>query len=52
MISQDIKDLRIQPPKTETPLAHMTVGTFEVRTADFVRWIDVPTTAALVGNKR
>lgn len=50
-ISNDIQNLQIQPPQTETPLTHMSICTFEISTPCLlVRW-DIPAAAALVGDQ-
>lgn len=50
--SHDIQNLQIQPPHTKTPLIHMPIRTLKIRASRLLIERDIPTTAALVGNKR
>lgn len=48
--SNQIQYLNIQPPRTETPLALMTIGALKVSAAGFDLWRGIPASAAFVGD--
>lgn len=52
MLSSNRKNLQVQSPKTEIPLASVAIGALEVSTPDLCFGWNVPAAAPLVCNER
>ena len=50
--SNNLKQVHVQSSCTKGPLPVVPVGTLEIGTTNSLRWRNIPTTAALIGNKR
>ena len=48
MILDQRQQLQVQPATAKVPLTRMTIGAFEISTADLGRWRNIPASAALI----
>lgn len=52
MFTNNIQNVKVQPPQTKHPLPKMSICRFEIRASDFPLWRNVPASATFVCYQR